>query len=340
MRTLSIYKPGQLTMEDLPCPELAAGSAIVKMEMCGICGSDVTAYRGLNPTMRYPVHGLGHEGVGVITEIAKNDKGLKSGDRVVLEPYVPCNKCYMCAVGRYNNCTDIKVCGVHKDGMMTEYFSHPIQLIYKLPDSLDFRRAALIEPLTIGLHGATRARVNKGDYVVVFGAGTIGLMAAFACRSYGATPIIVDLVQERLNFAQKELGNPYIFNSKTDGDLVTFLKKVTNGRLPEAMIECTGAAAVLSEMHNYVCYGGRIALVGWPQGPVLVNQTRMMQKELDICPSRNSCSKFPEAMKLIDDGELPIDKLITKVIPLSETEGTISDMITNPENYLKVIVKI
>lgn len=340
MRTLSIFEPGKLIMEDLPRPLLTAGNAIVKMEMCGICGSDVTAYRGLNPTMKYPVHGLGHEGVGVVVEIGENQKGLKVGDRVALEPYVPCNKCYMCEVGRFNNCTDIHVCGVHKDGMMTEYFSHPVQLIYKLPDSLDFMRAALVEPLTIGLHGSTRARVQKGEHVVIFGAGTIGLMAAFACRSYEAVPILVDMVQERLNFAKEELGDPYVFNSAKDGDLVAYLKRVTDGKLPEAMIDCTGAAPVLAEMHNYVCYGGRIALVGWPHGPVTVNQTRLMQKEIDICPSRNSCGKFPEAIRLIDAGQLPIDKLITKTIGLDETEETIKDMIANPGDYLKAIVKI
>ena len=202
MRTLSIFEPGKLVMEDLPRPVLTEGNAIVKMEMCGICGSDVTAFSGKNPTMRYPIHGMGHEGVGVVVEVGENDQGLKVGDRVALEPYVPDFTCHMCKVGRFNNCANLHVCGVHKDGMMTEYFSHPIRLCYKLPDELDFLRAALVEPLTIGLHGATRARVTAGDKVVVFGAGTIGLMAAFACLSYGAEPFLVDVVQERLDFAR------------------------------------------------------------------------------------------------------------------------------------------
>ena len=87
------------------------------------------------------------------------EKGLKVGVRVSLEPYVPCNHCHMCEEKRFNNCTDLRVCGVHKDGMMAEYFSHPVQLLYKLPDDMTFKHAALIEPFTIGLHGATRARV-------------------------------------------------------------------------------------------------------------------------------------------------------------------------------------
>ncbi|MFR2691078.1 MAG: alcohol dehydrogenase catalytic domain-containing protein [Enterocloster bolteae] len=112
------------------------------------------------------------------------------------EPYVPCNKCHMCAAGRFNNCADLHVCGVHKDGMMSEYFLHPVQLLYKLPDELTFTHAALVEPLTIGLHGATRARVSRGEHCVVFGASIIGLMAAFACINYGATPILVDVLRK------------------------------------------------------------------------------------------------------------------------------------------------
>ncbi len=326
-------------MEDLPRPVLTEGNAIVKIEMCGICGSDVTAYSGKNPTMRYPIHGLGHEGVGVIVEIGENEQGLKAGDRVALEPYVPDFTCHMCRVGRFNNCADIHVCGVHKDGMMTEYFSHPVRLLYKLPDELDFLRAALTEPLTIGLHGATRARVTAGDRVVVFGAGTIGLMASFACLSYGAEPILVDVVQERLDFARDQLGMPHVFNSR-NGGVTEYLKEVTGGTMCQAMIDCTGAAPVLGNMHDYVWHGGRIALVGWPHGLVTVNQTRLMQKEIDVCPSRNSCGKFPEAIRLLQEDRLPIKKLITKTIRLEETEATIRDMMEHPGDYLKVVIQI
>lgn len=338
MRVLCLPEPGKLEMRDLPMPVLEEGQAIIKMEMCGICGSDVTAYRGVNPTMKYPINGLGHEGVGVIQEIGENDKGLKPGDRVALEPYVPCNKCHMCREGRFNNCADLRVCGVHKDGMMAEYFLHPVQLLYKLPDELSFTHAALVEPLTIGLHGATRARVAAGEHCVVFGAGVIGLMASFACINRGATPILVDVLQSRLDYAKK-LGVPYVFNSK-EGDVEAYLKEVTDGKLPEAMIDCTGAPVILANMHNYVCHGGRIALVGWPHDPVTINTVRLTQKEIDVCPSRNSNAKFPEAIRLVNEEKIPRDGMITKVIELENVEETIKDMIQSPSDYLKVIVKI
>ena len=174
--------------------------------------------------------------------------------------------------------------------------------------------------------------------MVVFGAGVIGLMASFACINYGATPILVDIIQERLDEA-KAMGVPYIFNSK-NGDVEEYLKEVTNGKLPEAMIDCTGAPAILGKMHDYVCHGGRIALIGWPHDPVMINTVRLMQKEIDVLPSRNSNKKFPEAIKLIHEGKLPVDALTTRTCRLEEVETVIQDMIKNPADYLKVVVEI
>jgi 2-desacetyl-2-hydroxyethyl bacteriochlorophyllide A dehydrogenase len=339
MKVLCINKPGELEIKDLPYPVRKPNEAIVKMEMCGICGSDVTAYRGVNPTMKYPIEGLGHEGVGTIEEIDENNsEGLKVGDRVALEPYVGCGHCYMCKTGRYNNCTDIRVCGVHKNGMMAEYFVHPVNQMYKIPDDMTFLHAALTEPLTIGLHGTARAKVGLGDRVVVFGAGVIGLMACFAAMNRGAVPIVIDMVQARLDKAKK-LGVPYAFNS-TNGGVEEYLKEVTNGKLPEAMVDCTGAAPIINNIQNYVAYGGRVALVGWPHADVKVNQIRLMQKEIDVYPSRNSAQEFPPAIDMIERGKLPADGLITKTISLEEVDATIQDMIANPSDYLKVIVKI
>ena len=107
MKSLVMPAPGELELVERPEPEMQPGCAKIRMEYCGICGSDLTAYKGVNPTVRYPIDGIGHEGIGVIEEIGENDRGLKVGDRVAMEPYIPCRKCHMCAVGRFNNCADI-----------------------------------------------------------------------------------------------------------------------------------------------------------------------------------------------------------------------------------------
>lgn len=337
MKILEMPAPEQMVLREVPAPENRPGCAKVRMEYCGICGSDLTAYTGRNPTVKYPVAGIGHEGIGVIEEIGDNPRGLRPGDRVALEPYIPCRKCHMCAAERFNNCTDIRVAGVHTGGMMAGTVVFPAELLHKVPDGLDPLDAALTEPLTIGLHAAARAGVSRGESCVITGAGPIGLLAALGVKSRGAEPILVDVVEDRLAFA-RECGIARTFNS-AEGDLVSYLNEAAGGA-PQAMLECTGSPVILAAMHDYVRHGGRIALVGWPKGPVTVNTVRCIQKELDIHPSRNSNKQFPTALSLIASGAVPTRKIITKVVSLEETEATMLDMMAHPGNYMKVVVKL
>ena len=305
MRILEMPAPEQLVLREVPRPELRPGCAVIRMEYCGICGSDLTAYTGKNPTVRYPVAGIGHEGIGIIEEIGENVQGLRPGDRVALEPYIPCRRCHMCAAERFNNCTDIRVAGVHTGGMMADYVVFPTAMLHKVPQGLDPLDAALTEPLTIGLHAASRAGVSPGEYCVQF------------ARAGGIT---------------------YTFNS-AQGDLPAYLQEVA-GDLPQTMLECTGSPVILAAMHDYVHHGGRIALVGWPKGPVTVNTVRCIQKELDIRPSRNSNKQFPASLSLIASGQIPTRRLITKVVELADTEAVMLDMMAHPGNYIKVVVRL
>ncbi|WP_440896717.1 zinc-dependent alcohol dehydrogenase [Amphibacillus sp. Q70] len=338
MKVLSILEKETMAITDEERPVCLPGHALIKMAACGICGSDVTAYKGVNPTVKYPINGLGHEGIGEIVEINTEKNEFQVGDRVALEPYVPCYECDMCKQERFNNCENLKVCGVHKNGMMAEYFLHPIKLLYKIPEDLSNIDATLIEPLTIGLHALTRAQVKADEYCLIFGAGTIGLLTALGAKIYGATPILVDIVDQRLEFA-KEVGIEHTINS-LEKDIIASIKEATGGKLPQSMIECTGAQAVLRNIHEYVAHGGRVSLVGWPHDVVPFNQIRIMQKEISIFGSRNSNKKFPESMEYIHKKMIPTDKIITKVIELEEVESLIKEMIKKPENFLKVVVNI
>lgn len=337
MKILEMPGPECMELCQIPEPENRSGFAKIQMEYCGICGSDLTAYTGKNPTVRYPIEGIGHEGIGVIREIGENEQGFQVGDRVALEPYIPCMHCHMCAEERFNNCTDIRVAGVHTGGMMAEFVVFPIRQLHKVPEGLDPLDAALTEPLTIGLHAASRARVSAGEYCVITGAGPIGLLAALGVKSRGATPILADIVDDRLQFA-RECGIEYTFNSAA-GDVLAYLHEVT-GTMPQAMLECTGSPVILAAMHDYVRHGGRIALVGWPKGPVTVNTVRCIQKELDLCPSRNSNKQFPTALALIASGQIPTRKIITRLVELEETEAVMLDMMAHPGEYMKVVVKL
>lgn len=338
MKRISVIEPRKLLIEEIEKPKAGEGQALVKMVYCGICGSDISAFRGGNPTCKYPIYGLGHEGVGVIEEIGPNDRGLKKGDRVALEPYIPCGKCHMCRQGRFNNCKDLKVTGVHTIGMMSNWFVLPIEKLYRIPDSLSFEEAVLTEPLTIGLHAATRAKVGPGDWVLVFGSGVVGLMSAFAAKKYGGKPILVDIEDQKLEDA-RHFGFEYTCNSLKE-DVVGYLEKVTDGHLADVIIEVTGSPKILGDLHLYCTHGARIALVGWPKAPVEINTIRLMQKEVDIYTSRNSNMKFPESMEFIAAGGLPCSELVTAYTDIEDIQKTMDSMIASPKDYLKVVVRL
>lgn len=337
MKSVNLYNPKELKIEEEKEPALEEGTAIVKIEYCGICGSDLSAYQGLNPTVRYPIIGLGHEGVGYVSQIGENEQGLKAGDKVALEPYIPCLKCHRCEKEEFNNCCDIHVAGVHTDGMMKNYVKHPLRLLHKIPDELTLEEAVLTEPFTIGLHGATRAGVKSGDVCLVFGAGMIGLMAAFAAKNYGGTPIVVDVLQKRLD-AAKEMGFE-VCNSNEE-NLLQYLTERTEGRLADVVIDCTGSPYVIKNLHLYVAYGARVTLVGWPHEPVELNTVKLTQREVTVYTSRNSNKKFPEALRLVQKHFLPADKLISEITDVDDIEITLKKIIADPSNYLKVVVSM
>ncbi len=338
MRIICLREPQKVSVEQTPYPKLEENSAIVKIKYCGICGSDTGAFKGSNPTVKYPIIGLGHEGIGVIEEIGTNDKGLKKGDPVAIEPYINCTKCHQCLKGRNNNCTDIRVCGVHTTGMMSDYFRHPIRLIHKVPEKLSLREAVLTEPFTIGLHAATRGQVSKGDTCLIFGAGIVGLMTGYAVKTYGGTPIICDINQARLDKA-RDMGFENVVNSSSE-NLEEYVKALTDGKMADVIIDCTGSPIVIKNLNLYIAYGGRIVLVGWPNNLVEVNTIKCMQKETTIYTSRNSNQKFLEAMELIGNGVLPVDKMLSGFVKVEEIQSALSNIIEKPEDYLKVVVEM
>ena len=197
MKAIKLQEPRQVDCVELEKPVPGPGQALVRIKTAGICGSDIGAFRGTNKLVSYP-RIIGHELAGILEEVpADNPKGLKPGDKVIVDPYLYCGKCYPCSIGRTNCCTDLKVLGVHVEGGMAEYMTHPAGMLWKLPDDMPWDIAPMAEPLTIALHGIHRGELAAGEHVAIIGAGPIGLLAAMAALVYGAEPIVIDVVDER-----------------------------------------------------------------------------------------------------------------------------------------------
>lgn len=327
-------KPWNIEISDMQMPEPKEGEALLRVKSAGICGSDIGAFRGTNGLVSYP-RIIGHEIAGEVISIPENNKnGIKPGDRVIVDPYLYCGHCYPCSIGRTNCCVDLKVLGVHVDGGMAEYFCHPADMLLKVPDDMPWDIIPLAEPLTIALHGIHRLKLKAGEHIAINGAGPIGLLAAMVALHYGAEPIMIDLVKERLDFA-KSLGVRYTINLREE-DLVEKVSEYTNGRMAECVMEASGANSAIRATLDIVSHAGRIALTGWPKQETPIPTDMITRKEVDVRGARTSAGEFPEAIDLIYHQKVDARRILTKVISIDEAPETIRDIEKNPGNYMKV----
>ena len=327
-------KPWNIEISDMQMPEPKEGEALLRVKSAGICGSDIGAFRGTNGLVSYP-RIIGHEIAGEVISIPENNKnGIKPGDRVIVDPYLYCGHCYPCSIGRTNCCVDLKVLGVHVDGGMAEYFCHPADMLLKVPDDMPWDIIPLAEPLTIALHGIHRLNLKAGEHIAINGAGPIGLLAAMVALHYGAEPIMIDLVKERLDFA-KSLGVQYTINLREE-DLVEKVSEYTNGRMAECVMEASGANSAIRATLDIVSHAGRIALTGWPKQETPIPTDMITRKEVDVRGARTSAGEFPEAIELIYHQKVDARRILTKVISIDEVPETIRDIEKNPGNYMKV----
>ena len=328
--------PRKVQCVEIDKPQAGENEALIKVRSAGICGSDIGAFRGTNGLVTYP-RIIGHEVAGEILSIPENNKkGLKAGDHVIVDPYLYCGSCYPCSIGRTNCCTDLKVLGVHAEGGMSEYFVHPADMLWKLPKDMPWELAPIAEPLTIALHGIHRGGLKAGEHVAIIGAGPIGILAAMAAIAYGAHPIMIDLVDERLEAARK-LGVRYTVNSGRE-DTAAKVSEYTGGRMAELVMECSGANPAVRSALDLVSNAGRITLTGWPKKETPLPTDVITKKEVDIRGARTSANEFEEAIDLIHTGKVDARKILTKVVTIKEAPGTIIDIEKNPGDYMKVNV--
>ncbi len=333
MKTVLLKKPGEIGISDIETPQRLDGHILIKVRSAGICGSDIGAYKGVNPLVSYP-RIIGHEIAGEVVEVADDETEYKIGDRVILEPYVYCGKCYPCSIGHTNCCENLTVRGVHIEGGMAEYVSHPRHLLHKVPAGIPWHLVPMAEPLVISMHAVKQAEVKAGQHVVITGAGQIGLLAAQYALVIGAVPIVVDPVDERLALA-RSLGVTHTINP-VNCDAVAEILSITQGRMAEAVIECSGAAPAIRGAVDYVSYAGHIALVGWPKSDIPMPTAMFTKKELTIRGSRNSVGQFPESLSLIAEGKVNVAALLTTTVSMEETPAIVADIAAHPDKYLKV----
>ncbi len=307
---------------------------MIKVRGMGICGSDIAAFKGINPLVSYP-RIIGHEIAGEVLEAPEGETELMPGDRVVIEPYVYCGKCYPCLTQRMNCCENLTVRGVHVDGGMSEFCYHPRHLVHKAPADVSWTHLAMVEPLTIAIHAVQRAHVAEGEHLVVTGSGPIGILAAQYALAIGAVPIVVDPLDERLALA-RSLGIPYGINPVKES-AVERIREMTGGRMAEAVVEASGSDAAIRSSIDYAAYSGRISLVGWPKGEVSLVTAMITKKELDVMGSRNSFRDFQESIDLIAGNRIDVASLVTRTVSFGEIPAAVKEIAAYPERFMKSV---
>jgi threonine dehydrogenase-like Zn-dependent dehydrogenase len=278
MKIIRLKEPGNLHHATAPSPaSVQPGEALVRVVRIGVCGTDIHAFAGRQPFFSYP-RILGHElGVEVIA-IGSDVSSIHPGDRCAVEPYINCGSCIACRRGKQNCCTDLKVLGVHADGGMQEQFVVPGRKLHR-SGTLSFDQLALVEPLSIGAHAVGRANIEKGECMLVTGAGPIGLGVIQFAKERGADIIVADINAARLDFCARQFGITRTIDASREKPIEA-LKKLTAGDLPTLVCDATGNQSSMNAAFDFPAHGGRIVFVGLLQGDVTFNDPNFHRREI------------------------------------------------------------
>ena len=338
MRTIVLEKPGELRELETDAPgDLPVGSALVRVNRVGVCGTDWHAFRGKQPFFSYP-RVLGHE-LGVVVERVNDPaSALKPGDRCVVEPYLNCGKCVACRVGKPNCCANLKVMGVHVDGGMRERIVVPAGKLHR-SEKLSLDELALVEPLGIGCHAADRAGIVAGEWVLVVGAGPIGLSVIPFARAFGGRVIVADVSEKRLEFCRNQMQVEHLIDGGKE-DIAAALKRLTSDELPTCVIDATGNPQSMARCFDLAAPGGRIVFVGLFQGELTFNDPNFHRRELTLLASRNSRPEdFDRIIGMAERGEINTKPWITHRVRAEELLKEFPKWLEPDSGVLKAMIE-
>lgn len=335
MKSLVCTKPQQFDYQQIKRPEITSGNAILKVKRIGICGTDLHAFEGTQPFFNYP-RILGHELACEVAEIEENSD-FKVGDAVTFIPYFSCGKCIACRNKKPNCCTDIQVFGVHIDGGMSEYISVPIQFLVK-SQGLSFDELALVEPLAIGCHGVNRANVQANEFVLVVGAGPIGLGTMEFAKIAGAKVIALDVNDLRLTFCQEKLSVDFTINALSDNVLAR-LREITNNDMPTVIIDATGNLTAIESAFQYLAHGGKYILVGLQKGEISFSHPEFHKREATLMSSRNATRQdFEQVIDAMKKGLVKPTTYITHRVNFEQVKDNFESWLNPTNGVIKAIV--
>ncbi len=341
MQAMLLSEYSSLDVQDLPQPVAGRDELLIQVAACGICGSDVHGYDG-STGRRIPPIVMGHEAAGTVAAVGGDVKGFAVGDRVTFDSTIFCGECEFCKKGEVNLCNDRQVIGVscgeyRRYGAFAEFVAVPERVAYKLPDELGFAEAAMLEAVSVALHGVAVSELKGGETVLVIGAGMIGLLLLQAARVAGAARVFVsDVDATRLKLA-KGLGADETFLA-TGGELVGEMMSVTGGRGLDIVLEAVGREETIATGIDSVRKGGTVTLVGNISPQIGLPLQKVVSRQIRLQGSCASAGEYPLAMELIANGKIKVAPLITAVAPLADGPSWFERLHAREPNLMKVVL--
>ncbi|MFJ7928555.1 zinc-binding alcohol dehydrogenase family protein [Peribacillus sp. NPDC096448] len=336
MKAVQVRKAHELITQEVEKPRISNSTdVLVKVKRVGICGSDMHIYHGTNPLATLP-RVVGHEVAGEVVEIGQGVEGIKVGDHVVIEPISYCGKCYACRKGRQNVCEKLSVFGVHEDGGMREWFVLPEKQLHVVDSSLDWEEIVLAEPYTIGAQAVWRGEVEEGETVLIQGAGPIGICILKMAKLQGASVMITDLSDERLEFAKESGADITVHAGKED--VQKRVEEWTNGEGANVVIDAVCLPMTFELSFDVVSTAGRIVVLGFDERPSSISQLPITKKEVSVKGSRLQTNQFPKVVELLNEGKLRHEGLVTHTFSLDDIQEAFNFVENHPEQVRKAII--
>lgn len=341
MKALLLREYNQLEMTEMPAPEPAADELLVRVEACGICGSDVHGFDG-SSGRRIPPLVMGHEAAGTVVARGPKCEKFAVGDRVTFDSTVYCGQCVYCLRGQVNLCEKRQVLGVscgdfRRMGAFAEAVVVPERIVYKLPDGLSFAEAAMLEAVSVAMHAVRLTQPEPGDTAVVIGAGMIGALTAQAARGYGYGEVIVaDVDADRLK-RMSDMRFKYTLQL-TGEELVRKVQEMTGGLGADAVFEAVGKNETVNVAIDCARKGGRVTLIGNVTPEVTLPLQKVVSRELRLQGSAASSGEYPKAMEWMKAGTIQVKPLISVVAPLEEGAEWFRRLYRREAGLMKVIL--
>lgn len=338
MRAAVVDGPGSFSIREIEAPRPGPGEVLVRVRNCGICGSDLHFYRGEFPAMPNLV--MGHEIAGEVAALGEGVSNVHEGDRVAVEPLLVCGRCAFCRSGSYQLCPERKLLGTFAPGGFAEYVRIPAGMVYRLPDDVPFELGALVEPVAVAVHGLRLIRLEGGERVLVLGGGTIGLVSAAAALALGASEVIVTARHPHQRAAAEALGARAL-----DVSDASAVNAAAAAAPPDVVVETVGGRAdTLNQAVQLVRPGGRVSVLGLFTGPVQLNATLLLLKEVlavgSITYGRPGLrADFEIAVDIVRRMRDRLQRLVTHRVPLDAIAQGFATAADKSTGSIKVTVE-